>query len=119
MGSGVQLSTYCTEHECDVCRLMVWSIGVPRGWFQIRRGRDTGQTHLGLGLFCSASCLAVRSATYFAAERKANGMPYRLPRPVCLPGNRVDSRDIRLLKSLVDARHTHERALAGGSPWTR
>ena len=75
MGSGVQLSTYCTEHECDVCRLMVWSIGVPRGWFQIRRGRDTGQTHLRHGQVSTHSSHTLRTATYFDAERTANGMP--------------------------------------------
>lgn len=119
MASGVQLSTYCSQHQCDVCHTQVWSIGVPRGWFQIRRGRDPGQTHVGLGLFCKAACLAVRSATYFDTEQKANGMPYLLAR-AGVPGPRVAFRDKRLLKTLVDALQSLESVTAGGMrTWPR
>ena len=119
MASGIQLSTHCTQHHCDVCHTQVWSIGVPRGWFQIRRGRDPGQTHVGLGLFCKAACLAVRAATYFDTEQKANGMPYLLSR-AGVPGQRVAFRDKRLLRALVETLQSLETGPAGGArTWPR
>lgn len=64
---------------CSTCSRIENSVRVPRGWYTLKRRRGLGMDSAGLGVFCSAECLAAAMPRIKRREEHA-GERFGLPR---------------------------------------